>query len=143
VNGDGRPREPGQAEIWSAGSKRQFTALKTAPGVRLLHGVGPAKNTRRQRAAAPPHHAARARPREAETRTRPTAPATERQQPSHPRPAAPGTFTPSRRPQGHQRLLGSSECCAVLHQMAQRELVQHVSKGVVFVVAAALTPVTT
>ena len=41
----------GQAEIWSAGSKHQFTALKAAPSVRLLDGVEPAKGQRRQRTA--------------------------------------------------------------------------------------------
>ena len=43
----------GQAEIWSAGSKHQFTALKAAPGARLVAGVRPAKDRRRQRTATP------------------------------------------------------------------------------------------
>ena len=65
----------GQAEIWSAGSKHQFTALRAAPGVRLLDGVGPAKEQRRQRTAAPPHLPPRTRPARPETRTRPPSPA--------------------------------------------------------------------
>ena len=43
----------GQAEIWSAGSKHQFTALKAAPGDQTGGRVKPAKNRRRQRTATP------------------------------------------------------------------------------------------
>jgi hypothetical protein len=73
-------RSWGQSEIWSAGSKRQFTALRTAPGVRLLSGIGPAKDRRRQRTAATASNT-RARPARPQTRASHPAPATERQRP--------------------------------------------------------------
>jgi hypothetical protein len=93
-------RSQGQAEIWSAGSKHQFTALKAAPGVRLLDGVGPAKEPRRQRTAAPPHPPPRTRPARPETRTRPPSPADgETPAGADPQPCT-GIFMPSRRPEG-------------------------------------------
>jgi hypothetical protein len=92
--------------VWSAGSKRQFTAHKAAPGVRLVPGVGPAMMIRRQRTAAPPHPPpartrARTEPPHKPVRPGYAAPAA----PASRRPAAPGIFTPSRRPPRHPGLV--------------------------------------
>jgi hypothetical protein len=91
VNGDGRPQEPGASgKSGPRARKRQFSALKTAPGVRLLPGVGPAKSTRRQRTAAPPHLPARAGPRG----RKPAQPA----DPGHRAPATPAGRQPAAAP---------------------------------------------
>ena len=98
----------GKAEIWSAGSKRQFTALKTAPGVRLVPGVGPAMMIRRQRTAAPRilHPCTRIR---TTTRTSPPGPATKRQQPQPASgPQLPGFSRHHGVPQGTRGLCSNS-----------------------------------
>ena len=99
-------RSCGQAEIWSAGSKHQFTALRAAPGVQTGGRGKPAKDRRRQRTATP---ILATTPRPAQPVPVGTMPARRATRGSEPQPAtarsAPRKFSRHTASPGHRRLV--------------------------------------
>ena len=101
--GDGRPREPrGTRKSDPRARSANAQPSRRLPAFRLMDGVAPATERRRQRAAAPPASSRRATPGEAGNPHQPAQPS----QPSASNasqdtdPQRPQTFTPTRRPKG-------------------------------------------